>query len=196
MEKWVGSTVEPYTTVYLSHIWLFQRQVTTSAFKLAGGVDLTSSTSSSRAVKQNPVAQNFISKITKAFLDSLYAFLDGLVHLASDDSPNVNVASRTPVLGDTATANGTNALELLDLQDMVSATYECSMQSFSDKNIISGHTPAARGGVVLSPDIDGVLTAMSEKRKNWESSDIYNLTMSSAMVRHCEVLRREILLAF
>lgn len=93
---------------------LFQRHVTTAAFKIAGGVDL-SSTALSKPVKQNPIATAFVSKITKAFLDVLYAFLDGLVLLASDESPIVT--GKRPI-ADPATV-GTNPLELHDLVDGV-----------------------------------------------------------------------------
>lgn len=97
---------------------LFQRHITTAAFKIAGGVDLSSSMSSTKPIKQNSVSPAFISKITKAFLDVLYAFLDGLVNLASEDSPVV--VGKRPALADSATVTGTNPLELLDLSDAVS----------------------------------------------------------------------------
>ena len=51
LENWVGSTVDPYTTVYLSQMCMFQKQITTSAFKITGGVDLSSSSSSSSRSK-------------------------------------------------------------------------------------------------------------------------------------------------
>lgn len=92
--------------------------MTTGAFKVAGGVDLTTSAASfSRLTKQNAVSSSFLSKITKAFLDTLYAFLDGLVHLASDESPNID--SRQPV-NDVSEMTATNPLELLDIRDPVS----------------------------------------------------------------------------
>jgi exocyst complex component 2 len=96
---------------------LFQRQITTAAFKIAGGVDLSSNMSSAKPTKQNIVAPLFITKITKAFLDVLYAFLDGLVHLASEESL---VVSSKNAVADSATITGTNPLELLDLTDTVS----------------------------------------------------------------------------
>ncbi len=117
LETWVGSTVDPYTTIYLSQIRTFQKQVTTSAFKIAGGVDL-STASSSRQTKQNPVAPEFVTKIMKAFLDSLYAFLDGLVHLASDESPT-SAAARAHLPLQTNATPGTNPLELVKIEDAV-----------------------------------------------------------------------------
>ncbi|KAG8685871.1 hypothetical protein FRC09_014486, partial [Ceratobasidium sp. 395] len=60
----------------------FQKHNTTAAFKIAGGADLGASRSDS---KQRPVPSVFTTKISKTFLDALYAFLDGLGHLASVD---------------------------------------------------------------------------------------------------------------
>ncbi|PIL27676.1 hypothetical protein GSI_10828 [Ganoderma sinense ZZ0214-1] len=116
LETWVGSTVDPYTTIYLSQMRLFQKQVTTSAFKIAGGVDLSTAASSSRQTKQNPVASEFVTKIMKAFLDSLYAFLDGLVHLASDELPT-SIVARTHLPLQTNSAPGSNPLELVKIED-------------------------------------------------------------------------------
>jgi exocyst complex component 2 len=73
--------------------------------------------SASRLVKQNPVPQIFVSRIAKAFLDTLYAFLDGLVHLASDESPKAADASVVPEVNAT---NEPNPLELLDMENPVS----------------------------------------------------------------------------
>lgn len=95
----------------------FQRHLTTAAFKLAGGVDLSSSVSLSKPVKQNPVPQVFVTKITKAFLDALYAFLDGLVLLASDESPIV-----TGKILAKEESSGANHLDLLDLSNGVSGS--------------------------------------------------------------------------
>jgi exocyst complex component 2 len=119
LEAWVASPSDPSTTLYLSQMELFQRQITTAAFKIAGGIDLSSNMTSTKPTKQNAVAPLFISKITKAFLDVLYAFLDGLVHLASEESPIVT--GKRPVITDSATITGTNPLDLLDLTDTVSS---------------------------------------------------------------------------
>ncbi|TCD67800.1 hypothetical protein EIP91_011928 [Steccherinum ochraceum] len=119
LETWTGSTKDAYSTVYLSQIRLYQRHITTCAFKIAGGVDLApSSSSSSKPVKQNSLASGFVGKITKAFLDSLYAFLDGLVHLASDEasSSGEKKAESSPS-AEVAASGGTNPLALLDLED-------------------------------------------------------------------------------
>jgi exocyst complex component 2 len=118
LEAWIGNPSEPSITLYLSQMELFQRHITTSAFKIAGGIDLSSNMTSTKPTKQNVVAPLFISKITKAFLDVLYAFLDGLVHLASEESPVVS--GKRAAITDSATMTGTNPIELLDLTDTVS----------------------------------------------------------------------------
>ncbi|KAI0702034.1 exocyst complex component Sec5-domain-containing protein [Cerioporus squamosus] len=116
LENWVGSTVDPYTTVYLSQMRTFQKQITTAAFKIAGGVDLsTSSASSSRSKTQNAIASEFVQKITKAFLDALYAFLDGLVHLAAAADPNLSKVKPTPLAPNQVP--GTNPLELVKVEE-------------------------------------------------------------------------------
>ncbi|KAA1476584.1 hypothetical protein DENSPDRAFT_807414 [Dentipellis sp. KUC8613] len=118
LENWLAAPSEPHTTSYIFDIQTFQRHVTTAAFKLAGGVDL--SASASRMGKQYPVATEFVVKITKAFLDALYAFLDGLVHLASDEA-SVAVGVQDAHVGSggaTGGAAGPNPFELLDLNDV------------------------------------------------------------------------------
>ncbi|KAF8189841.1 exocyst complex component Sec5-domain-containing protein [Mycena galopus ATCC 62051] len=115
LEEWIASPADASATHYLTQMELFQRQVTTAAFKLAGGVDLASSSSISKPVRQNPIPAAFLSKITKAFLDALYAFLDGLVHLASEESPVMTgKMPRTEAAGG---PGGPNPLELLDMRD-------------------------------------------------------------------------------
>ncbi|GLB39153.1 putative exocyst complex component Sec5 [Lyophyllum shimeji] len=109
LEAWVASPNDISATHYLDQIELFQRQLTTAAFKLAGGVDLAKPT------KQNPVPQAFVTKITKAFLDAIYAFLDGLVLLASARSPIAT--GQMPVIEAPQVPPGSNPLELLDLRD-------------------------------------------------------------------------------
>ncbi|KAI0938572.1 hypothetical protein AcW1_001724 [Taiwanofungus camphoratus] len=117
VEDWVGSTIDPFTTVYLSRMRVFQKQMTTCAFKIAGGVDLSSSSnmSSSRSSKRKTIGSEFVAKITKAFLDSLYAFLDGLVHLASDESPTVTAIQPTVI--DITGMPKTDPLGLVNIQD-------------------------------------------------------------------------------
>ncbi|KAF9482707.1 exocyst complex component sec5 [Pholiota conissans] len=111
-ETWVASPTESFTTHYLTQIELYQRHMTTVAFKLAGGIEL--SIASAKASKQNPIPQIFVSKITKAFLDALYSLLDGMVLLASDESPVISGG-----LPDNSNMDveELNPLQLLDLKD-------------------------------------------------------------------------------
>jgi exocyst complex component 2 len=101
--------------MYLTEIHLFQRHITTDAFRIAGGVDLSSTRS--KPLKQHTIGSDFLAKITKAVLDSLGAFLDGLVYLTSDDAP-INIGKQFSVV-DVSTMTGTNPLELLDLSEPV-----------------------------------------------------------------------------
>jgi hypothetical protein len=61
-----------------------------------------------------------VIKITKAFLDAIYAFLDGLVHLAAEGSP-VTDAEKDPSVG-VSTTRKLQAMGLLDTSDVVSCT--------------------------------------------------------------------------
>ena len=115
VEAWVANPNEPFATHYLAQIEVFQRHMTTAAFKIAGGVEASSS-SVTRPLKQHPIPQAFISKITKGFLDALYAILDGLVLLASDESPIIH--GKRPDVSNAAQM-GLDPLELLDLTDSV-----------------------------------------------------------------------------
>ena len=116
VESWAPSTTIPHSTHYLGQIELFQRHLTTCAFRLAGGVE-SSSGLGNRPSKQNPIPQVFITKITRAFLDALYAILDGLVLLASDESPVVT--GKLPPI-DKSMQKSTTLLEVLDVRDSVS----------------------------------------------------------------------------
>jgi exocyst complex component 2 len=98
----------------------FQRHLTTEAFKIAGGLDLNAS-SASKPVKQNRVALEFVTKITKSFLDALYAFLDGLVHLASDE-----VGYKKPIGIVAESANRFEAADLTNpVRDFCDAPHTC-----------------------------------------------------------------------
>ncbi len=120
LETWTPDPAHQYITLYLSQIQAFQKHLTTEAFKIAGGVDMASSSNSSasKPVRQHRIATSFISKIAKSFLDALYAFLDGMVRLASDE---VEIPKQKPVSGSDGgvrIATGSKA-ELVDLSDPV-----------------------------------------------------------------------------
>lgn len=86
----------------------YQKYITTAAYKIAAGI------TDSTTTKQKPVAQQFSSLITKTFLDSLYAFLDGMVHLASEDSPVSHGLKRQE-----SEQEATGAIPLFDLRQNV-----------------------------------------------------------------------------
>lgn len=115
LESWRASISDPSSTHYLTQIELYQRHMTTSVFKIAVGADLSSGISKSS--RQNPVNPTLKHKIAKAFLDALYAFLDGLVLLASDESP---ISTGKMLDMETPTLTGSNPLEQLDLRNGVS----------------------------------------------------------------------------
>jgi exocyst complex component 2 len=118
LENWALSSSEPYTTEYLSHIQFFQRQVTTWAFKFASGAEASSSSS---RLGRRPIPNEFVIKITKAFVDSTYAFLDGQVLLAEQGSP-ITDSEKIPSI-DAGTAGSLQALGLLDTSDVVRLTF-------------------------------------------------------------------------
>ena len=93
--------------------------MTTVAYKIAAGADLPAL--SSKSSKQSPVPQVFASKITKAFLDAIYAFLDGLVLLGSEESPVLErPSSNMEVIPPAEGAVEMSLQELVDLKDGVS----------------------------------------------------------------------------
>ncbi|KAH9171067.1 exocyst complex component Sec5-domain-containing protein [Lactarius sanguifluus] len=94
LETWALSPSEPYTTEYLSDVYCFQRHVTTWAFKFASGAEAPSSRSGRR-----PIPNEFVNKISKAFLDATYAFLDGLVQLATEGSPVTDLGNSHTMIG-------------------------------------------------------------------------------------------------
>ncbi|KAF8841998.1 hypothetical protein BDN67DRAFT_900284 [Paxillus ammoniavirescens] len=100
LETWTPSTSDPSVTQFMSLLEVFQRHLATSSFKIAGGIELSSSTSSFRTIQQNHIQPAFTRKITKAFLDAVYAFLDGLVHLTtpdwSDTTETSSIGQSTP----------------------------------------------------------------------------------------------------
>jgi exocyst complex component 2 len=118
LETWVATRKDPSSTRYLSQFEHFQRHMTTVAYKIAAGADLPAS--SSKASKQSPILQVFTSKITRAFLNAIYAFLDGLVLLASSDPPvSEKPLSNMGVISPAEGAVEMSLQELVDLNDAV-----------------------------------------------------------------------------
>ncbi|KAG8892472.1 hypothetical protein FRB99_002694, partial [Tulasnella sp. 403] len=110
IETWQPNKEIANTTVYLSHIHKFQKNNTSSAYKIAtssGTAEVTG-----RSVKKT-LSPEFTAKITKAFLDSLYAILDGFVPLAMEEPKQSAVADM-----DKHTGPGADASATLDLRDL------------------------------------------------------------------------------
>lgn len=78
------------TTIYLTRLYTFHRHLTQTAFRLAGATDTTAnaifmgSEEAQFAKKTKPeiLQVECARKAQSAFLDALYGFLDGLVHVA------------------------------------------------------------------------------------------------------------------
>lgn len=86
LEDWTLNPDEQATTLHLRDIATFHKSNARQAFHLAGGKSASSPVSALEARKtrsaNQPVSAECTSRIKGAFLDALYAFLDGLVHLA------------------------------------------------------------------------------------------------------------------
>lgn len=93
LEDWTLNPDEQATTLHLRAIAAFHKSNARQAFHLAGGRSASTPVSALEARGKNraaeqPVASEFTTRIKGAFLDALYAFLDGMVHLAfSEYSP-------------------------------------------------------------------------------------------------------------
>ena len=89
LETWELSASEPSTTRFLSRLHFFTRQNISSALKIAGGAEpsSTSAASGSRTKKANRVPPAFAAKVAKTFFDALTLFLDGLLQLVNEESP-------------------------------------------------------------------------------------------------------------
>jgi len=119
LETWALSSSEPYTTEYLSDVYYFQRQVTTWAFKFASGAEAQSSSSSSSRTGRRSIPTGFVNKISKAFLDATYAFLDGLVLLATEGSPVTDAENSHTMIGSVDVSRR----HPIDTSEMVSFTF-------------------------------------------------------------------------
>ncbi|KAL8286277.1 hypothetical protein RQP46_004765 [Phenoliferia psychrophenolica] len=98
LETWRPDPDEPSTTLYLRQLAAFHRFCTISAYRIAGGSEeranaalasASGSTLSGRGRQDNEIPSEFVRKIKAAFLDGLYAFLDGLVHVAFSDPETI-----------------------------------------------------------------------------------------------------------
>ncbi|EJD54829.1 hypothetical protein AURDEDRAFT_179883 [Auricularia subglabra TFB-10046 SS5] len=84
LETWELSALEPSITHYLSRLHFFQKHNLSLSFKIAGGVEPGSSRAQTSDTR---IPQDFANKICKTFFDTLTAFMDGLLTLATEESP-------------------------------------------------------------------------------------------------------------
>ena len=111
LETWAASHNNLSSTHFLYQFEVFQRHMTTAAYKIVANDDLPS-----RSAKPTVVPQVFITKITKAFVDTIYAFINGLAFLASEEaSPLVGSA----VAGTQNRSAQVSLHRLIDVRDMV-----------------------------------------------------------------------------
>ncbi|GAA5997397.1 exocyst subunit SEC5 [Rhodotorula paludigena] len=101
LETWRQDPDDSAITAFLRQISAFQRFMAISAYRVAGGSEehanalLGASSSSSatsaaaRSRKDVDILGDFQRKAQSAFLDGLYAFLDGLVHVAFSDPETI-----------------------------------------------------------------------------------------------------------
>ncbi|SCV68475.1 BQ2448_596 [Microbotryum intermedium] len=102
LETWYPDPDEPSTTAYLRQVAAFQRFCAISAYRIAGGTEERAQALMGSNASSNPSNQpssrsrsdvslptEFVKKIQAAFLDGLYAFLDGLVHVAFSDPEHI-----------------------------------------------------------------------------------------------------------
>ncbi|GAA5918454.1 hypothetical protein JCM1841_003976 [Sporobolomyces salmonicolor] len=116
LETWHPDPDDPSITAYLRQVAAFQRFNAISAYRVAGGSEeranalmgsssASSSSSAGGALSSSRNRQDidlpveFQRKVQSAFLDGLYAFLDGLVHVAFSDPGEI--------LGGVGAGNGT-----------------------------------------------------------------------------------------
>lgn len=81
LETWELNKDVPNTTTYLTRIHKFQKHNTTGAYKIA----TVAGTGGRGQGGGKTVPSEFTGKITKAFLDCLYAILDGFIPLATEE---------------------------------------------------------------------------------------------------------------
>lgn len=121
LESWEASKETPSITNYLSKIHKFQKNNTTGAYRLATS-NAGSTDGSGRANNKQPITSDFVFKITKAFQDSLYAVLDGLVPLVMESS--IDDAKRKMLM--VRAGNVGEAGKPLKLEEFVSRCSGCS----------------------------------------------------------------------
>ena len=104
LETWRPDPDDAAITAFLRQVAAFQRFMSISSYRVAGGSEeranallgasssssaSSSATSAARNRKDVDIPPDFQRKVQSAFLDGLYAFLDGLVHVAFSDPETI-----------------------------------------------------------------------------------------------------------
>ncbi|EPQ29151.1 uncharacterized protein PFL1_03438 [Pseudozyma flocculosa PF-1] len=113
LEDWTPNTEEQATTLYLRDMAAFHKSNARQAYHIAGGrdtsLDIGGAGSSSGSggggagrSRDLAVPSEFTGRIKAAFLDAIYAFLDGLIQLAFSEYDPLDPATSTSqkVIGD------------------------------------------------------------------------------------------------
>ncbi|KAJ1030000.1 hypothetical protein NDA16_000913 [Ustilago loliicola] len=194
LEDWTLNPDEQATTLHLREIAAFHKSNARQAFHLAGGRSASTPVSALEASRKHrsaeqPVAPEFTARIKGAFLDALYAFLDGLVHLAfSEYSP---LEPRTALSVQTVPGHPGSSVDVRDLDTRVllSVTNLSHLsrvvipglvKQFSDAYSVKMEEDLATINEVSS-QLDGILFSDYVKRKSAAISSIISHGILSSM---------------
>lgn len=127
LESWTLEPGESTATSFPLRFEHFQRHLTTAAYKIAVAAESSQPPApfTTRSIQNLPISRKksrtmpavFINKLTKTFMDAIYGFLDGLVLLTTEDSPNMKGPDKVKYLR--GTAHEMRLHNLLDLRDAV-----------------------------------------------------------------------------
>ncbi|MCO5554308.1 hypothetical protein L7F22_007837 [Adiantum nelumboides] len=96
LEDWTLNPDAEATTLYLRELSAFQRSNQRSAYLIAGGKDGASKDAA--AGGRNRINSDFTARIKATYLDAIYVFLDGIVHLAFHEydplDPNMTTSQK------------------------------------------------------------------------------------------------------
>ena len=149
LESWQPDAEEPLATVYIRQAAAFQRSIARSCMRLSGASEeralaafpiyaAPAGTVPARR-SEEPLPPLLVRRAQAAFLDALYAFLDGLVHVAFS-SPD----SLDPTLGHSMTPGlvaPSSRSRTIDVQDKVRHGDRCSTDPAGHAHPVDGLQP-------------------------------------------------------
>ncbi len=116
LETWIACwDASSSSTRYLVFFELYQKHIMTATYRIATGGETLKNTS------HIGISQELMVRITNAAFESIHKFLDGLVLLASEDSPVV----QNPII---AEGEGSMEMSLHELGDLKDAVRRCYPQ--------------------------------------------------------------------